>query len=340
MISTDTISRVIGQDVYDEAGEKIGSASEVYLDDETGQPEWATVRTGLFGTKESFVPLRDADLTNDGLRVRVSKAQVKDAPKIDTDGHLSPQEEQELYRYYGLGFGSGTQTTAQTTSQTTSQTTTDVGTAGTYSLDQDRSQQDLTTAGTGTVGMATDRDRDGVRDDLETRGTVGHDVSGPTTDNAMTRSEEHLEVGTQRVEAGRARLRKYVVTENVSQTVPVSHEEVRVEREPITDANIGNAMDGPAISEEEHEVVLHAERPVVSKEATPVERVRLDTQTVTEQETVSDQVRREEIEVDGGTTGVAGTTTGTTTGTTGDDRSLVQKAKDALDRDNDGKIGR
>ncbi|GAB3195194.1 PRC and DUF2382 domain-containing protein [Geodermatophilus arenarius] len=340
MISTDTISRVIGQDVYDEAGEKIGSASEVYLDDETGQPEWATVRTGLFGTKESFVPLRDADLTNDGLRVRVSKAQVKDAPKIDTDGHLSPQEEQELYRYYGLGFGSGTQTTTQTTAQTTSQTTTDVGTAGTYSLDQDRSQQDLTTAGTGTVGMATDRDRDGVRDDLETRGTVGHDVSGPTTDNAMTRSEEHLNVGTQRVEAGRARLRKYVVTENVSQTVPVSHEEVRVEREPITDANIGNAMDGPAISEEEHEVVLHAERPVVSKEATPVERVRLDTQTVTEQETVSDQVRREEIEVDGGTTGVAGTTTGTTTGTTGDDRGLVQKAKDALDRDNDGKIGR
>ncbi|MGY1777018.1 PRC and DUF2382 domain-containing protein [Geodermatophilus sp. SYSU D00804] len=331
---------MIGQDVYDEAGEKIGSASEVYLDDETGQPEWATVRTGLFGTKESFVPLRDADLTNDGLRVRVSKAQVKDAPKIDTDGHLSPQEEQELYRYYGLGFGSGTQTTTQTTAQTTSQTTTDVGTAGTYSLDQDRSQQDLTTAGTGTVGMATDRDRDGVRDDLETRGTVGHDVSGPTTDNAMTRSEEHLEVGTQRVEAGRARLRKYVVTENVSQTVPVSHEEVRVEREPITDANIGNAMDGPAISEEEHEVVLHAERPVVSKEATPVERVRLDTQTVTEQETVSDQVRREEIEVDGGTTGVAGTTTGTTTGTTGDDRGLVQKAKDALDRDNDGKIGR
>ncbi|MGY1781347.1 PRC and DUF2382 domain-containing protein [Geodermatophilus sp. SYSU D01036] len=330
MIGTDTISRVIGQDVYDEAGEKIGSASEVYLDDETGQPEWATVRTGLFGTKESFVPLRDADLTNEGLRVRVSKAQVKDAPKIDTDGHLSPQEEQELYRYYGLGFGSGTQTTTQTT--------TDVGTAGTYSLDQDRSQQDLTTAGTGTAGMATDRDRDGVRDDV--RGAVGHDTSGPTTDNAMTRSEEHLNVGTQRVEAGRARLRKYVVTENVSQTVPVSHEEVRVEREPITDANIGNAMDGPAISEEEHEVVLHAERPVVSKEATPVERVRLDTQTVTEQETVSDQVRREEIEVEGGTAGVAGTTTGTTTGTTGDDRSLVQKAKDALDRDNDGKIGR
>jgi uncharacterized protein (TIGR02271 family) len=115
--------------------------------------------------------------------------------------------------------------------------------------------------------------------------------------------------------------------------VPVSREEVRVEREPITDANVGNAMDGPAISEEEHEVTLHAERPVVEKEAVPVERVRLDKDTVTEQERVSADVRKEEIEVDGGT-GTAGGTTG------GDDRGSVQKAKDALDRDNDGRIGR
>src|SRR3954464_11724042 len=105
MIGTDTISRVIGQDVYDESGDKIGSASEVYLDDETGQPEWVTVRTGLFGTQESFVPIRQADLTDDGLRVPVSKSAVKDAPKIDTEGHLSPQEEQELYRYYGMAGG-------------------------------------------------------------------------------------------------------------------------------------------------------------------------------------------------------------------------------------------
>src|SRR3712207_6685320 len=127
MIGTDTISRVIGQDVYDEAGQKIGSASEVYLDDETGQPEWLTVRTGLFGTKESFVPIRDADLTNDGVRVPVSKDRVKDAPKIDTDGHLSPQEEEELYRYYGLGMGTsaGVQTTGtQTTGIDDTRTTT------------------------------------------------------------------------------------------------------------------------------------------------------------------------------------------------------------------------
>ena len=134
---------------------------------------------------------------------------------------------------------------------------------------------------------------------MDTRGAVGHDTSGPTTDNAMTRSEEQLNVGTRSEEVGRARLRKYVVTENVTETVPVSREEVRVEREPITDANIGNAMDGPAISEEEHEVTLHAETPVVEKEAVPVERVRLDTETVTEQATVTEGVRKEQIDVDG-----------------------------------------
>ena len=114
----------------------------------------------------------------------------------------------------------------------------------------------------------------------------------------MTLSEEQLRVGTQTHEAGRARLRKYVVTENVTQTVPVSREEVRIEREPITEANRGDATSGPDISEEEHEVVLHEERPVVEKEAVPVERVRLDTETVTDEVTVSDDVRREELDTD------------------------------------------
>jgi uncharacterized protein (TIGR02271 family) len=130
------------------------------------------------------------------------------------------------------------------------------------------------------------------------RGTVGHDTSGPTTDNAMTRSEERLNVGTETREAGRARLRKHVVTEQQQVTVPVAHEELRVEREPITDANRGDAYDGPAISEEEHEVTLRAERPVVSTETEAVERVRLGTETVRSEETVSGQVRKEEIEVD------------------------------------------
>ncbi|WP_346620619.1 PRC and DUF2382 domain-containing protein [Blastococcus montanus] len=257
MIGTDTISRVIGQDVYDTEGQKIGSASEVYLDDETGQPEWVTVKTGLFGTKESFVPIRDANLTNDGVTVAVTKDRVKDAPKIDADGHLSPAEEQELYRYYGLGTG----TTGETTTGRTETTTT--------------GRTDTTT------------------------GTVGRDTSGPTTDDAMTRSEERLVVGTTSEGAQKARLRKYVVSENVTETVPVTREEVTLEREPITDANAGKAMDGPAISEEEHEVTLRNERPVVEKEAVPVERVRLGKESHTENVTVNETVRKEQIEAEG-----------------------------------------
>jgi uncharacterized protein (TIGR02271 family) len=127
----------------------------------------------------------------------------------------------------------------------------------------------------------------------------GYDVSGPTTDDAMTRSEEELRVGTAQQERGRARLRKYVVTEHVQQTVPVQHEEVRVEREPITDANATQAMDGPDISEEEHEVVLHEDQPVVEKRAVPKERVRLSKESVTDEVEVSEEVRKEQIEYEG-----------------------------------------
>src|SRR5918998_1498313 len=136
---------------------------------------------------------------------------------------------------------------------------------------------------------------------VEETETVGHDTSGPTTDDAMTRSEEELHVGTAQRERGRARLRKYVVTEQVQQTVPVQREEVRVEREPITEGNVDQAVSGPEISEEEHEVVLHEEQPVVEKRAVPKERVRMDKETVTEDQTVSEQVRKERIEADGDT---------------------------------------
>jgi uncharacterized protein (TIGR02271 family) len=194
------------------------------------------------------VPAADANSSGDGLTVPFDKDKVKNAPKIDADGHLSPAEEQELFAYYGLDYG---------------------GYEGT---------------------------RTGYED---APGTVGHDTSGPTTDQAMTRSEEQLHVGTERQEAGRVRLRKWVETEQQNVSVPVSRERAVLEREPITDANVDQALSGKEISDEEHEVVLHEERPVVEKTVTPVERVRVDKETVTEQETVSGDVRKEQIEVEG-----------------------------------------
>ncbi len=130
------------------------------------------------------------------------------------------------------------------------------------------------------------------------REPVGRDTSGPATDEAMTRSEEQLRVGTRSEEVGRARLRKYIVTENVTTTVPVQREEVRIEREPITDANRGDATSGAAITDEEHEVVLHSEEAVVDKQTVPKERIRMDKQTTVEDQQVSETVRKEEVDVD------------------------------------------
>lgn len=265
--------------VLDNDGDKIGSIGQVYLDDTTGEPSWVTVKTGLFGTSESFVPLDNARVNGEDIVVAFEKETVKGAPRVDADNNLSPEEEDNLYSYYQVG-GTTTATTGVDTDRSHIDETSAV--AGTY--DNDIVDNDIVD------NDSVDRDRD--------RDAVGHDTSGPTTDSSMTRSEEQIRVGTQTRETGRARLRKYVVTENVTQTVPVSREEVRIEREPITDANIGDATSGPDISEEEHEVVLHSEVPVVQKETVPVERVRLDTETVTEQQTVSDEVRKEQIDID------------------------------------------
>jgi uncharacterized protein (TIGR02271 family) len=272
MLTQQELDRVVGSTAVGSDG-KLGKVGQVFLDDETGRPEWATVQTGLIGTKETFVPLAQAEFAGENLRVPYDKGTVKNAPNVDVDqGHLSESEEAELYRYYDLDSAAA-------------------GDRGTPTM---AASPDATT-GEGAAGP--DRDGDAVFDDVAGR-AVGRDTSGPTTDDAMTRSEERLHVGTRAEEVGRARLRKYVTTENVTETVPVSREQVRVEREPITDANIGQAMDGPAISEEEHEVTLRAERPVVEKEAVPMERIRLEKNEVTDHETVADQVRQEQIEVD------------------------------------------
>jgi uncharacterized protein (TIGR02271 family) len=258
--SIDTVQSWQGRTMVDPAGDKLGTIDAIYLDDETGQPEWATVTSGLFTARATFVPLAGAQTTGDSVQVPYDKDQVKAAPSMAADGQLSQDEEAELYRHYGLDYT------------------------------ESRSDSGLP-AGQG------DRDGDGVYDDGRDR-AVGHDTSGPTTDQAMTRSEEELQVGTQTRERGRARLRKYVTTETQQVTVPVQREEVRVEREPISDANLDAATSGPAISEEEHEVTLHEETPVVDKRAVPRERVRLDTETVTEERQVSEEVRKEQIQVD------------------------------------------
>ena len=248
MPDIETIRTWEGRTMLDRDSGRIGTIDAIYLDDQTGQPEWALVNTGLFGTKASFVPLAQAFQSDNDVLVPYDKQLVKDAPRADSDGHLSEAEERQLWRHYGLDY-------------------------------------DI-------VDRSVATDRDAIRPTK-----VGRDTSGPTTDDAMTRSEEELRVGTTQRERGRVRLRKYVATEHVEQVVPVRRERVRLEREPITDANIDAATSGPDLSEEEHEVVLREEEPVVEKRVVPRERVRLDKDTVTGEERVAEEVRKERIDV-------------------------------------------
>jgi uncharacterized protein (TIGR02271 family) len=269
MLTHEELRDLTGATAYDQNGGKIGTVTSLYWDTATQMPEWLTVKTGLFGMKETFVPLALAKRgSTSEVTIATDKDIVTGAPKIDPDGQLSQAEEQQLYAHYGLDYNERHSATG---------------------LPETGGQP-----GTGAGGYP------------QTPATAGgDDAMGRFDDDAMTRSEEQVRVGTTTEQTGRVRLRKYVVTEQVQQTVPVSHEEVRVEREPITEANRDQAMAGPDISEAEHEVTLHHERPVVEKEAVPVERVRLGTETVPGEETVSEQVRKEQIDTDGdGDTGI------------------------------------
>lgn len=262
MISKEQIQtfQVNGATVVGTDGDKIGKLGELYLEDHTDEPSWMTVKTGLFGTSETFVPLdKAAAVGQDTIEVPYTKDFIKDAPRADVDQHLSPEEERNLFRYYEQGDHAGT-------------------------------DQDGHNVGRGQAFGTGEKDTTHAQGQ-GTAGTRAKDARGDEA--SVVRSEEDVHVGTQRREAGKVRLRKYVVTEHVTKTVPVQHEEVRVEREPIT----GETTDAQ-IGEDEAEVTLHKDEVVVDKETKPVERVSLGTDAVTEERTVEEQVRKERVDID------------------------------------------
>jgi len=279
VITQEHLHTLSGRDVHDRDGDKIGTAGQVWTD-AAGLPTWVSVRTGLFGLNESLVPLQDADLRDDRLVVPFDKATVKDAPNVDAshDEPLTQAEVDQLYSYYGVNqhdsYRSYQAGATATNENYTGTTATDEGYPRTTATDE------------GYTG-GTDYELGAGQGDGHLRG-----------EDAMTRSEERLNVGTERERTGKARLRKYVTTEQQQVSVPVTREEVRLEREPVTDANRDAAYRGPDLTESEHEVTLHEERPVVQTETVPVERVRLGKETVTDEQTVSGEVRKEQIEAE------------------------------------------
>ena len=272
MTNAQSAESYLGKNALDPEGNKIGSVGQVYLDDETGQPDWITVNTGLFGTNESFAPLSGSSVTQDGVVLPFGKDVIKGSPEIKDASHLDTDEQDALYSYYQQYLG-GTASTQHN------------DTAERYDNDQHH------TGDYQTSGQAA---ADTTEHDTDRAATSGK----PAGDEYLTRSEEQLHVGTRRVEAGRAKLRKYVVTEQQSVTVPVTHDEVQVVREPLQP---GESVDGATIGEGSIEVALMKDEVQVDKEVVGVERVKLATQTVTDQQEVTEQVRKEQIDVDGDT---------------------------------------
>lgn len=185
MISTDQIEGLQAATAYDQNGDKLGGVGQVYLDDSTGEPSWMTVKTGLFGRGESFVPLQGARFDGgDRVDLACSQEQVKGAPRVDPDAHLDPRQERDLYRHYNLRDGDG---------------------------DGDDGE-----------------DRGDDRDSEDGAGHGHHDAV-TTAGRDATASGRDATASGRDASSGRARLVRYVVTEQQQITVPVSREEVRIE---------------------------------------------------------------------------------------------------------------
>ncbi|OFK07764.1 DUF2382 domain-containing protein [Kocuria sp. HMSC066H03] len=288
-MSTFDVNAILSSTAYGSDGDKIGKVEQVFLDDNSGEPTFLTVNTGLFGAKENFVPVKGARQDGDRVVLPYTKDVIKDAPKVDADQHLSPAEEEELYRYYEMNYDDGRTAGADRDRNAAAAGTAGVAGAATgdrhANADRDVADRDR---------LAADRDRDLTDRD---RAGVDQDRHVAAGENAsVTRHEERLNVGTQEREAGHARLRKYVVTDHETVDVPVEREEVTVERTPFngTEAHAGTGR----IGEEEVDVTLHEERPVVEKEAVAVEEVGMNKQTVRETQRVEADVQKEQVDVE------------------------------------------
>jgi hypothetical protein len=284
--SIETARGWLGRVMADRDSNKIGEVVDIYLDNETDRPEWAVVRTGLFGLRSTFVPLAEAREVGDELQVPHQRLQVKQAPNIDPDGQLSAAEEAELYRHYGLDYDSVTldsgaptgQTLAEPAAQTNKPGSTDQAGATATGVPEPAStatggladtglgaEPGTPTPKTGSPGLDREPDtrsleseqgRSDARDGLSATGggepvepagqdrlPVGEGVSRPFVYETPGRPEGGA--GTRRRQLGQVRLRRYLVTEVVTETEAGQRHEVRVHSEPVSDAEVDTVLEAP-----------------------------------------------------------------------------------------------
>jgi uncharacterized protein (TIGR02271 family) len=235
MITIERLEELQGMDVEDAEGNKIGSVEDVFVDEQTQQPEWIGLGTGVFGSKRVLVPAQTAEARDDGVAVPYSKDQVKDAPNIDGD-YVDQGTEAALYSHYGLEYSEA------------------------------RSDTGL---------------------------PEGEKGNADTADSSVVRSEEELRVGKRQRQAGRLQVHKWVETEQVEVPVEVQREKARVTREPVD-----GTTSSEEIGDESLEVTLTEEEPVVQKQTVAKERIGIEKETETDTQTVSDEVRKERVDID------------------------------------------
>jgi hypothetical protein len=257
--------------VVDRDAATVGTITAFYLDRATGLPTWALVHTGWFTDAQTFVPLTHAVETNEEIRVPYPKAFIQQAPRIQAHQELSPDHEVVLSAYYGLDDHRGAVADRRLGEQPAVP-----GAAGVSTAPVAPARQPTRA---GPAGPPVPR--------LAAQGPV-----------EVVRSEEELQVGVRR-RRRRLRLRKYVVTEYLTRTIPVRREEVRLEEvaapaesvgEPDEQSTVQAASEQPLL-----EVVLHREEPVIQLRVVPAERVRLFKDVVTEQRTVTEEIRKEQV---------------------------------------------
>ena len=252
-----------GHDLVGRDGVKAGSIVDLYVDEQTERPTWALVRTGLLGSRQTLVPLDQATVPLTAMisgaasvQVPFENATILDAPTVAVGEEISDAAAVALRRYYGLG-------------DPAAPAEGDDGQPGTEPLD----------AGAAVPAATT----------IEEMATASTEPSG-----TMIRSEEELRVRL-RQRTRRVRIKRYVVTDYVTTTIPVRREELRLEEALADEASLTAP---PALPGEGREMVLHQEEAVVSTRVVARERVRLRVQTVTERRRISGEVRKEHVEVD------------------------------------------
>jgi PRC-barrel domain/Domain of unknown function (DUF2382) len=238
--SVEEVRAWLGRVMVDRDGNRLGEITDVYLDGETNRPEWAVVRTGLFGLRSSFVPLAEASEVDDQIQVPHERTLVKDAPNIEADGQLSEAEEAELYRHYGLDYDTVNPDSDQATGQPGRPAAEDQPTASPPDTGepggaragkpaQRRSSEEPAT--TDAVGSAQPITDEGLG--------IGEGMSRPFV--YETPGPAQSSAGSRRRQPGQVRLRRYLVTEVVTETESGQRHELRVEREPVSDEDVDAA---------------------------------------------------------------------------------------------------